>query len=149
MNKRRRLPLLAALVTLGLIVAAFAASSAFADGTINWNPKKQGTTDGVLNQSKCGDAADFAGMTLPPGADANNYFVWVLSPVDSDTLTSATLSTNGDLTVWPTSTATKDQGDNIKFLTKAYDISTLTAFVNYVGTIDGTPDLKISHGCGG
>jgi hypothetical protein len=144
---RRKLPLLAALLlALGASVALAVAftGSARADGTINWTG--QGTTNGTLDTLECGASADFAGMTPPAGVTSTNYLVWVLSPVSSDP-TSATLNTNGDTVTWPTSSATSAPGNTIKFLTKGYDLSALTAFVGYVGTLGGTPDLKISHGC--
>src|SRR5262245_9159016 len=141
----RRRPLLIAALLTAAVVVALAASTAFANGTIDWTG--QGTHNGLLGSSKCGNAADTAGMDFPPGADEDNYLLWVLSPVDTSQLTSVTLTTNGDTVTWPTSEFTNNQGSNIKFVTTGYDLSTLTASVSYVGTIDGSPDLKISHGC--
>jgi hypothetical protein len=105
----------------------------------------------VLTTSLCGEDADFGGITqLPPGADANHYLLWVFTIGSGNNVTSATLNTNGDTTTWPTDPWTTSTGNTIKFITKAYDLSTLTAFVTWVGDLgSGNHNLVISHGCAG
>jgi hypothetical protein len=86
-----------------------------------------------LTTSDCGESADFGGITqLPPGADANHYLLWIFTVGAGNTVTQATLTTNGDTTTWPTDPWTTSSGGTIKFITKAYDLSTLTAFVTWV-----------------
>jgi hypothetical protein len=144
---------------VGALLAAltFGAVMAFASGsTVDPNPfpwtNHQGVTGGALNTSLCGDSADFSGVDeLPPGATADSYLLWIFTAGSGNTITKATLTINGtDDTTWPDDPWTTSSGGTIKFVTKAYDLDTLTAEVSYDGVLgNGNHNLTISHGCVG
>src|SRR5262245_30965231 len=112
-------------LTAVLVLAATLVGTALADGTLDWTGQGT-TTDGALNSPLCGDAHDYGSITqLPPGADANHYLLWIFTVGNGNTITSATLTTNDDETTWPDDAWTTSAGNQIKFITKAYDLSTL------------------------
>src|SRR5262249_1198660 len=86
--------------------------------------------------------------SFPNGADANNYLLWVFTIGNGNTVTQATLTTNGDTVTWPTdSDFTTSTGNQIKFVTKGYDLDTLVASVSYGGDLgNGNHKLNIRHG---
>ena len=148
---KRKLPLLAALLMTGALIAALTistASNAIPGNTLLWTG--QGTTGGGLNSTLCDVSADTSGLPFPSGADENNYLQWNFTVGSGNTVTSATLTTNGDTTTWSTDASTTESGNVIKFITKSYDLTTLTASVSWVGDLgNGNAQLTISHGCVG
>ncbi|MFN8486751.1 MAG: Ig-like domain-containing protein [Caldilineaceae bacterium] len=148
MNTSLKFKLFASLLVLALTTFVIAVPVARADGALNWTG--QGTANGALNTPLCGDSANYGGAQLPTGADANHYLLWIFTVGNGNTITSATLTTNGGTTTWSTDPSTTSTGNQIKFITKAYDLSTLTASVSYVGNLgSGNANLVISHGCTG
>src|SRR5262249_9967895 len=137
--------LLAAL-TVGAVMA-FASGSTIDPNPFPWTG--QGVTGGALDTPLCGDSANYGGAELPPGAEANHYLLWIFTVGNGNNTSSATLTINGtDVATWPTDAWTTSPGNQIKFVTKAYNLSTLTASVSYVGTLgSGNHNLTISHGC--
>ncbi|MBE0609219.1 MAG: hypothetical protein IH609_07560 [Dehalococcoidia bacterium] len=127
--------LLAIFASIGAGLAVRSTAGA-ADGTVNWTG--QGVTGGKLNTEQC---------------DSENtpYLLWVFTVGGgTSTVTEATLTVNG--TQYGPVTVEDDPGEGklIKFTTPFDDLSTLTASVDYVGTLgNGQPGLRISHGCTG
>src|SRR5262245_40980798 len=98
---KRRWPPLAALLAGRAAGGDCDAASAFANGSLDGTG--QGADNGALNTPKCGDLADLGGIdSFPDGADANNYLLWVFTIGNGNTVTQATLTTNGDTVTWPT-----------------------------------------------
>jgi hypothetical protein len=138
--RKKRLPLFAALVTIVAVAMAIAASTALADGTIEWDGQGTSIVDGhrVLNTQKCGADDPFG-----PGVE---YIQWNFTGASA--VTSATLTINGsDVYLYPGPNSDKN-GGTIKFFTPFYNLDTVTAVIAYVGTISNS-QFTISHGCGG
>src|SRR5687767_10058198 len=126
----RRLSLFAALVTIAAVGMAIMASNAFANGSIDWAPQKQGTSvvDGhrVLNSEQCDEANN--GPFVGPNT---SYLQWNFT--GSSGVTAATLTINGaDVTNFP-GVFSDQTGNVIKFWTPFYDLDSLSAVVNYTG----------------
>jgi hypothetical protein len=115
---------------IAFLTAILSVSSVSADGTVNWTG--QGTTNGTLNTVQCsGDTAQ-AGSLL-----------WVFTASGA---TSATITINGQ-----TFAMTQEgQGNGtFKYVQTNFngDFSSLNVSATYVGTVNGNPQLTISHGC--
>lgn len=139
---------LAAMLGAGALIFAVA-GIALADGSVPWTG--MGVTDGAPNTILCGDNADFgqAGKDNPDNLtlDPNNYLVWLLSPAAN--VTSASLTISGDGAANGTYTGVKT-GNNYQFVTPSFsplDSSVVTVSASYVGSIDDSTKLKVSHGC--
>lgn len=117
-----------------LLLISVAGGRAFANGSVNWTGQGTSVVDGkrVLDTVQC---------------DENNtpYLLWVFTlGGNTQSVTSATLHVNGD-TVGPNA---PEAGNQIKFTSAFYDLNTLSASVDYVGSLgNGASNLTISHGC--
>jgi hypothetical protein len=152
---KRKLPLLAALFAA---IAAFAVvgtgvalafdsggnPGALGDNTITWTG--QGTTDGELNTSLCGDNAD-----VPDGVDPNNYLHWIFTTDGGE----ATITGSQGLHLGGTGSGDyspdTDHGNSFSFYTPAFELDGLTAYADFTVTETGHGawNLVISHGCDG
>jgi hypothetical protein len=132
-RKYSAVPRLAVALAMALAMVSsllVSAGTVRADGTKVWTG--QGATNGVPNTIQCDDA------------NAPGTMVWIFTLGGaSNTVTSATLSVNGD-----TYPGTKI-GAEFHFYTPYYDPSTITdAHVDYVGSLGrGTANVVISHAC--
>ncbi len=130
--------------------AALAATSVDSPGqvqedTVRLNWTGQGTSNGEVDEEKCGANADFAGETPPPGATADNYLHWIFSTDGGNTSDSAPVTLTIDGNSYTSS-------DGHHFITPGFDPATITdAHTNFVvaDTGNGSWILTISHGCVG
>lgn len=127
----RKFKLLTLLFTL--FVAYVFATRAFADGQVSWTGN--GTTNRSLDTVQC---------------DENNtpYIFWVFTPGGNNSVTAATVYLGGSGSgSYPMN---QPGGGAWQVSTGYYDLSTLTAYVSYVGGLgSGNSNLVISHGCPG
>lgn len=101
-------------------------------GTVSWTGN--GVSNGQFDDKDCDDSN-------------TAYIYWVFTLGGTNTVTAATLNLGGSGTgSYPMSKT----GNNWKATTSYYDLSTLTAYVAYTGSLgSGTANLTISHGCPG
>jgi len=140
-----------------LTLAAVGAGTAFADASVdspgkvqadttqlNWTG--QGTTGGTLDETKCGDSADFGSGGAMNGATADNYLLWIFTTDGGSVVADPTLTIDGTTYsgVHPTG--------QYQIVTPGLDPSTITdAHTNFAvaDTGNGAWILTISHGCVG
>ncbi len=128
-KKKQRLTktMLPALI-IALSLMAFSIIPASADGTVPWTG--QGVTNGTLNTVDC------TGSTAQPGS-----LLWIFTASGA---TSATITINGQ-----TFAMTQPGGGSFRYVQTGFngDFSSLTVSATYVGTVNGNPQLTVSHGC--
>jgi hypothetical protein len=133
-TQTRSWPLVPAIV-LGALLALLAITSPVAaDDRVTWTGN--GVTNGQVDTVDCN-------LNAPDG-----YLHWIFT---GNGATSATLYINNSLAVgvggWQNGVMTQSGDGAFHYYSTWYDLATITAYVDYIGSVSGTPVLTISHGC--